>query len=127
LVVGRNTRVSAGLQAQIRAHPYGGEIVRMQADGTFTTLDGRPVERVDSGGWRYRDPDDRDQGGSDSGGDGGGGLNHPEGQEEDRISVNEYADLPDSQTNMVPVVPLPLPMPMPLPAPAPMPMPLPIP
>jgi Restriction endonuclease fold toxin 7 len=124
LVVGRNTRVAATLQAQIRAHPYGGEIVRMQADGSFTTLDGRPVERVDSGGWRYRDPDDGDGGDSDSG---NGGLNHPEGQEEDRISVDEYAELPENQSNMVPVVPLPLPMPMPIPMPAPAPMPMPLP
>jgi Restriction endonuclease fold toxin 7 len=124
IVVGRNTRVAATLQAQVRVHPYGAEIVRMLPDGSYTTLDGRPVEQVSGGGWRYRDPDDQDQGGSASG---GGGLNHPEGYEEDRISVDEYAELPENQSNMVPVVPLPLPMPMPIPMPAPAPMPMPMP
>lgn len=124
-VVRNNTRVSASLQEMVRNHPYGGEIVRMQRNGDFTTLDGRAVEKVDDGGWRYRDPDDPDdQGGSSSGGS-GGGLNHPVGQEADRISVDEYRDMP-SRSSMTPMMPWPS-FPMPMPAPAPMPMPMPMP
>ncbi|HEV2757730.1 MAG TPA: putative toxin [Actinomycetota bacterium] len=123
LVVRHNTKVSASLQEMVRNHPYGGEIVRMQRNGDFTTLDGRVVQKVEDGGWRYRDPDDPDEGSGSSGGS-GGGLNHPAGQEADRISVDDYRDMP-SQSNMTPIMPWPS-FPMPLPAPAPAPVPLPI-
>lgn len=126
LVVGRNTRVSAPLQRAIQRHRFGGEIVRAQKDGTYTDLGGRTVEKVESGGWRYKDGDD--EGGGDSGGSGGSGvgwLNHSMGQEAARVPVKEYLKNP----NIVPMVPLPMPMPMPLPVPAipaPAPMPIPI-
>lgn len=135
LVVENHSRVSVPLQEQIRAHPYGGEIVRYNpGDGGFTTLDGRPVEPADGGGWRYKDPPDDGGDGDGGGGDrdggqppscGGGGLNHALGQEADRLTVEEYSEMPSGETT-VPFMPWPS-MPVPMPAPAPAPVPLPIP
>ncbi|MDQ3916126.1 MAG: hypothetical protein M3323_12515 [Actinomycetota bacterium] len=119
LVVGENTRVSIPLQEQVRNSPYGGEIVRAHPKGGFTTLDGRPVEQADGGGWRYRNPDDA---GSPPDPDCDGGLGRPLGREAERLTVEEYSENPSR--GIAPFMPLPgLPVPAPAPAPAPAPIP----
>lgn len=124
LVVGPRTKVSPELQEAIREHPYGGEIVRGQADGSFTDLDGNPVEKDESGGWRY--PGDDDEWPPGAGGT-GGSLNHPGGYGADTAPAPE-GEGGEGGDGVVPIVPMPdLPMPAPAPMPLPIPEPIPVP
>ncbi|TMC13426.1 MAG: hypothetical protein E6J41_00555 [Chloroflexi bacterium] len=53
LIIGPKTRVSAPLRQAIEEHPYGGEIVRAQSDGTVTDYAGNPVTEAPNGGFMY--------------------------------------------------------------------------
>jgi hypothetical protein len=70
LIVGPRTRVSGSLQEFIAQDAqYGGEIVRLQPDGSFTDYAGNPVVRAPNGGFMYQGPAPK----------GDGTLNNPRG------------------------------------------------
>lgn len=122
LVIGSNTKVSPELIEAVHNHPYGGEIVRMQKDGSFTDMNGNKVERAEGGGWKYPDDDDWPPGA----GAGGGSLNHPAGFEADTEPAPEGEGGGGTPDNMVPILPIPHGFPIPMPVPAPMPVPVPV-
>jgi restriction endonuclease fold toxin 7 of polymorphic toxin system len=127
LVIGPNTKLSDPVIKAVRAHPYGGEIVRMQEDGSFTDVAGNKVERAEGegNGWKYPDDDDLPP----TAGAGGGTLNHPQGFEADTEEQPEGEGEGGDPSNMVPMPfpewwPAPMPMPMPIPEPIPVPVPI---
>jgi len=122
LVIQANTKVSQELIEAVNNHPYGGEIVRMQKDGSFTDMNGNKIERAEGGGWKYPDDDEWPPGA----GAGGGSLNHPAGFEADTEEAPEGEGGSGNPDNMVPILPIPHGFPIPLPAPAPMPVPVPV-
>jgi hypothetical protein len=124
LVIGSSTKVSPELVEAVHNHPYGGEIVRMQKDGSFTDMKGNKVERAEGGGWKYPDDDEWPPGA----GAGGGSLSHPAGFAADTEPAPEGDGEGGSgdPENMVPILPIPHGFPMPMPVPAPMPVPVPV-
>jgi hypothetical protein len=79
LVVGPDTKVSAPLQQAVGGARYGGEIVRMNSDGSFTDLAGNSVVQSSGPGFQY--PGTPPPGA----GEGDGTLNHPSGIQNDEV------------------------------------------
>jgi hypothetical protein len=132
LVINRYTRVSGPLRDLIGVHDYGAEVVRRQPGGTFTDYQGRPVEPVGedgSGGWRYRDPETREEAEryreENDGETWPDGLNHPSGYEVDMRPEAELVDDGSSDSTFSGVfLPQPMPAPYPVLVPGPVPIPL---
>jgi hypothetical protein len=108
LVVAQGTKVSAPLQQAIANARFGGEVVRMNPDGTFTDLAGNPVVKSDLGGFQYSGDPPADAG------QGAGTLNHPTGIQNDEVVDPNLApeggdpavpDVPDPNLPDVPDIP----------------------